>query len=78
MFHLQFARGGSRTAETTKMKRFVITVNGWQPLTIMTKYSILDVAAVLDQPLFCSSFHSVVDPSQPVFTCLKSTMKTLE
>ena len=30
---------------------FVIIVNGFQPLTIITKSSILDVAAVLDPPL---------------------------
>ena len=42
---------GSRTAATTKMERFVIIVNGFQPLTIITKRSILDVAAVLDPPL---------------------------
>ena len=41
-------RGGSRTAATSKMERFVIIVNGFQPLTITTKRSILDVAAVLD------------------------------
>ena len=33
------------------MERFVIIVNGFQPLTIITKCSILDVAAVLDPPL---------------------------
>ena len=44
-------RGGSRTAATSKFKHFVIIVNGFQPLTIITKSSILDVAAVLDQPL---------------------------
>ena len=33
------------------MERFVIIVNGFQPLTIITKRSILDVAAVLDPPL---------------------------
>ena len=44
-------RGGSRTAATSKMERFVIIVNGFQPLTITTKRSILDVAAVLDPPL---------------------------
>ena len=44
-------RGGSRTATAAKMERFVIIVNGWKPLTIITKCSILDVAAVLDQPL---------------------------
>ena len=32
------------------MRHFAITVNGFQPLTIITKSSILDVAAVLDLP----------------------------
>ena len=45
------ARGGSRVAATTKMERFVIIFNGIQPLTIITKHSILDVVAVLDPPL---------------------------
>ena len=44
-------RGGSRTAATSKMEQFMIIVNGWQPLTIITKCSILDVAAALDPPL---------------------------
>ena len=44
-------RGGSRTAATSKMELFVIIVNGFQPLTIISKCSILDVAAVLDSPL---------------------------
>ena len=44
-------RSGYRTAATSKMERFVIIVNGWKPLTIITKRSILDVAAVLDSPL---------------------------
>ena len=30
------------------MEHFVIIVNGWKPLTIIPKSSILDVAAVLD------------------------------
>ena len=29
----------------------LIIVNGWKPLTIITKRSILDVAAALDPPL---------------------------
>ena len=33
------------------MERIVIIVNGFYPLTIITKHSILDVAAVLDPPL---------------------------
>ena len=45
------SRGGSRAAAISKMERFVIIVNGFQPLTIITKRSILDVAAVLDPPL---------------------------
>ena len=44
-------RGGSRAAATSKMEHFVIIVNGLQPLTIITKRSILDVAAALDPPL---------------------------
>ena len=47
-------RGASRTTATSKMERFVIIVNGIQPLTIITKRSILDVAAVLDPPLSLS------------------------
>ena len=40
-------RWGSRTAATSKVEPFVIIVNGFQPLTIITKISTLDVAAVL-------------------------------
>ena len=43
--------GGSRTAAISKMEHFVIIVNGFQSLTIITKRSILDVAAALDPPL---------------------------
>ena len=44
-------RGGPRTAATSKMERFGIIVNSFQPLTIITKRSILEVKAVLDPPL---------------------------
>ena len=50
-FRKTLIRGGCRTAATSKMERFVIIVNGWKPLTIITKRSILDIAAVLDAPL---------------------------
>ena len=33
------------------MECFVITVSGSKPLTIITKHSILEVAAALDPPL---------------------------
>ena len=48
-------RGGPRTAATSKMNHFVIIVNGWKLLIIITKCSILDVAAVLDPPLGVSA-----------------------
>ena len=48
---MMMKRGGSRTAAMSKMEHFVIIVNGWKPLTIITKSSTLDVAAVLDPPL---------------------------
>ena len=44
-------RGGSRTAATSKMELFVMIGNSFHPLTIITKNSILDIAAVLDPPL---------------------------
>ena len=51
-------RGGSRTAEAPKMEPFVIIVNDWKPLTIITKRSILDVPAVLDRSLKTTlSYH---------------------
>ena len=36
------------------MKRLVLIVNGFQLLTIITRQSILDVAAALDPPLVTS------------------------
>ena len=44
-------RGRSRTAARPRVDLFVIIVNGWKLLTIITKSSILDVTAVLDPPL---------------------------
>ena len=46
-------RGGYRAAATSKMECFMIIVNTKLLLhkTIITKHSILDVAAVLDPPL---------------------------
>ena len=44
-------RGGFRVATASKTECFVIIVNGFHPLTIIIKHSILDVAATLDPPL---------------------------
>ena len=44
-------RDWSRAAATSRIERFVIVINYWKPLTIITKRSILDVAAALDPPL---------------------------
>ena len=48
-------RGRSRAAVKSKIERFVIIVNGFQPLTIITTRSILDAAAALDPPLITRS-----------------------
>ena len=55
-------RGGSRTAATCKVELFLIIVSGFQPLTIITKSSTLDVAAVVDPPLIMASDWTL--PSQ--------------
>ena len=59
-------RGGSSVAAIPKIERFVIIVNGFHPLAIITKRSILDVAAALDPPLICHIFYSstLYDKSQ--------------
>ena len=41
----------SSDTATSKMERFMITVSGFQLLTIIKKLSILDIAAVLDPSL---------------------------
>ena len=46
----------SRAAATSKVEIFVIIINGWKPLTMITKSSTLDVAAVLDPPLSMMGF----------------------
>ena len=53
-------RGGTSTAATSKMERFVIIVNGFQQLTIIKKRSVLDVAAVLDPPLTTDPMVSIM------------------
>ena len=65
-------RGVSRTVATSKMELFVIIVKGWESLPIITKCSILNVAAVLDPPLDkpqdgCSSY--------PILNCIWKTME---
>ena len=53
------SKGGSRAPATSKMERFVIINNGFQPLTIITKCSIVHVAAALDPPLTTADNVSV-------------------
>ena len=55
------SRCGSRTAATSKIERFVIIVNGFQPFNIITKHSILDVSGVLDPPLI-SFYYFIAVP----------------
>ena len=53
-FSASLIKVGYRTAATSKMEHFVIILNGFQLLTLITKRSILNVAAVLDPPLLRS------------------------
>ena len=55
-------RGGSRADATSKIERFAIIVNGSQPLTIIKKRAILDIAAALDLPLsgICQSTNAAI------------------
>ena len=61
-------RGGSRAAAASKMECFLTIVNGWTPLTIITKHSILDVAAALSPPLL-STFWNHSAPTSPMVKC---------
>ena len=45
------SRGRSRAAAASKTERFVIIINCWKSVTIITKHSILDVVPTLDPPL---------------------------
>ena len=76
-------RGGSRTTATSKMEQFVIIVNGFQPLTIITKSSILDVAEVLDPPLRLviahqNKFDTVLNNTNSELLDLKNKFAKLE
>ena len=59
-------RGGSRAAATSMMVPFVIIVNGFQPLNIITKSSTLDVPLVLypclifDKKLYNSAIQEII------------------
>ena len=61
-------RGGSRIAATSKIERFGIIVNSWKPLTIITKCSILDVAAVLDPPLKALTYFEATGTGKRFWT----------
>ena len=60
-------RGVYRTPATSKMKLFVTFVNGFQPLTNLTKNSMLDVAGVLETSLII--IHIKVFIYQSFFKC---------
>ena len=53
-------RGGSRSAVTSKLELFVIIVDGFEPLTIITKCSI-SPRSVLNINILFSFFNSLVD-----------------
>ena len=57
------------------MKRFVIIVNGFHPLIIMTKCFVLDVTAVLD-PLLVST-EDLLHKNQGIFLLEGITTKLI-
>ena len=62
-----FFRDGSRITATSKMECFVVIVNGWKPLTVITKHSILDFAAALDPSLLLHHINKI----SHYFLCLR-------
>ena len=54
---MEINRNGYRAAATSQMERFVIIVNDWKPLTIITKHTILDVVVALDPSLIKCHFR---------------------
>ena len=65
LFLLINSSGGSTAAATSQMKQFVTIVNVFQPLTVITKCSILDIAAALDPPL--NTFRFSIKTASKVF-----------
>ena len=62
-------RDGSRATATSKMEYFVIIVNDFQPLTIMTKRSILDVASSMFWGYLALQFtYTLFTPKHTFFT----------
>ena len=55
------------------MEDFVIIVNGWKLLAIITKSSILDVAAVLDPPLSMK----LLDDREPQLTSITAAVRDM-
>ena len=71
-------RGGSRTAATSKVELFVIIINDLQPLTIITKSSTLDVAAVLNPSLFWPTLSRNSPSFSPQICFLQSSIEILQ
>ena len=63
------------------MERFVIIVNGWKPLTIITKHFILDNAEVLALPLMRNEYYNGINPFHEnirkllIFWCFQEVLK---
>ena len=53
-----FSEAYSEPSQTSKMELFVKIINGWKPLTFLTKSSILDVRPGFD---YASTFFSGLD-----------------
>ena len=55
-------------AATSKMEHFVIIINDWKPLSIITKRSILDAAAALDPSLDSDRYSEGFSEDLATFT----------
>ena len=75
LFYINAATGGSRAAAVSKVELFVIIVNCSKPLTIITKSSSMDVAAVLDPPLQINTLKSATRIEDSQFYLSSSNLK---
>ena len=75
LFYINPATGGSRAAAVSKVELFVIIVNCSKPLTIITKSSSMDAAAVLDPPLQISTLKSATRIEVSQFYLSSSNLK---
>ena len=71
-------RGGSRTVATFKIEIFVTIFIKFEPLTIATKSSILDVAAALDLPLLLERNENTLEDTEQYSMMRREQIRKLQ